>query len=75
VQLVEKLHDLTIQFPAGILVEHLDNLVVAAGGQVSSTKLDQVLNHNWQVSVAAKAATWWSQNPNKLYEAATSSLV
>jgi NAD(P)H-hydrate repair Nnr-like enzyme with NAD(P)H-hydrate dehydratase domain len=73
-QLVENLHEFTTQHPAAIIVKHLDNLLVAYGGQVSSTKLAEDKDI-WRVRTAAHAVTWWLQNPTKTFEALTVSLV
>lgn len=72
-QLIEALHDLTEQYPFNIIVKQHQQIIVAVGGQVSSTKLeeDQLL---WCVKTAAHASVWWLQNPTKTFEALTTSL-
>jgi hypothetical protein len=71
---VDALHQFTEEHTVNIIVQHLDTLFVAAGGQVSSTRLaaEQPV---WRVRTAAAAATWWLQNPSKTYDALTTSLV
>jgi hypothetical protein len=71
---VEALHEFTTLHPVHVVVKHLDNIFVAASGEVSSTRLAADLPI-WRVLTAARAATWWLQNPSKTYEALTTSLV
>jgi|SRR5579884_1209447 len=73
-RLVERLHDFSRHYQANIITKHLDNIFVATGGQVSSTKLqpDQEI---WRVSTAAYAAVWWLQNPTKPFEALATAVV
>lgn len=73
-QLVEALHEFTGTYQANIAVKHLQNIFVAAGEQVSSTKLSEDIEI-WRVKAAAHAAVWWLQNPSKTLEALTTSLV
>lgn len=73
-QLVEALHNFSLQYGAHLIVKHLDNLLVASGGQISSTKTSQDLEDSWRVATAAKTAVWWLQNPSKPFEALTTSL-
>lgn len=73
VQLVENLHAFSLQFADCIVVKHLDNVLVAVNGQVSSTKVDDV-REAWRIQAAAHAATWWLQTPTKVFEALTTSL-
>lgn len=73
-KLVELLHEFTDQFPLHIIVKHLDNMLVAAAGQVSTTKLtaEQPI---WRTRTAAKAATWWLQNPQKTFAALSTGIL
>jgi hypothetical protein len=71
---VDALHVFTELHPLTIVVKHLDNIFVAHGGQVSSTKLKQDMEI-WRVTTAAHAATWWVQNPAKTFAAISTSLV
>jgi len=72
-QLVETLHKFTITYPVTILTFHQDHIVVASGGQVTTTPW-----HNpmaiWKGGVATGAAAYWLWNPSKPLEAATTSL-
>lgn len=72
-QFVGALHDFTKEFAANIIIRHLDNTFVAVDGQVSSTKIIPE-EKIWRVKTAAHAATWWLQNPQKTYEALTTSI-
>ena len=72
-RLIDTLHDFTGQHRPYIVTKHLENLLVAVNGQVSSTKLNQELL-TWRVATAAHAATWWLQNPSKPFEALTTAL-
>ncbi len=73
VNLVSILHELTEKYPANIIVKHLDNIFVAVGGQVSTTKLDKEMPI-WRVKTAAKASVWWLQNSGQSFEALTTSV-
>lgn len=73
IRLVDLLHELTLRYPANILVKHLDNYVVASGGQVSSTTAEPGMEI-WQVKTAAYASVWWLQNPAKPFEALTTAI-
>lgn len=69
-RLVETLHEFTGQYPAAIIVKHLDTIFVSVGGQVSTTKLGEDIDV-WRVRTAAAAAVWWLQNLAKPFEALT----
>lgn len=70
-RLVGNLHDLTDQYSAAVIVEHLDNTIVAIDGQVSTTKITGVSS----VTAAASATVWWLQNSAKPFEALTASVI
>ncbi|HVV66539.1 MAG TPA: hypothetical protein VHB72_00505 [Candidatus Saccharimonadales bacterium] len=72
-RLVETLHIFTGKYPVAIIVKHLDNVLVAVGGEVSTTKIDKDMEI-WRVRTAAHAAVWWLQNPSKPFEALTTAL-
>lgn len=74
IQLVATLHDFTETYPLHIITKQLDTLVVASGGQVSTTKLAAPLD-TWRTSVGASAATWLIQNPDTHFEALTTSVL
>jgi hypothetical protein len=73
-RLVDNLHEFTKDYPMSIIIKHLDNILVAHGGRVSSTKIAEELPI-WRVKVAASATVWWLQNTNQTFEALTSSLI
>jgi len=73
-RLIDSLHDFTELHKATLVIKHLQNIFVAAGGQVSTTKLTAE-QEIWRVKIAAHAAVWWLQNPSKPFEALTTSLV
>ena len=72
-QLVDLLHEFTSLHSAKIVTHHTDNLFVAASGQISTTKSDNV-PPNQLIKTAARAAVWWLQNPAKPFEALTTSV-
>jgi NAD(P)H-hydrate repair Nnr-like enzyme with NAD(P)H-hydrate dehydratase domain len=72
--LTQALHEFTIRYPVTIVTKELDAIVVAHKGRVSSTKLSQD-KELWATSTAAIASVFWLQNPSKVFEAVTSSLV
>lgn len=72
--LVETLHKFTDSYPINLITKHLNNILVAVNGQVSSTKLDKDVE-TWRVKTAAHASVWWLQNPTKSFEALTMSVL
>jgi ADP-dependent NAD(P)H-hydrate dehydratase / NAD(P)H-hydrate epimerase len=74
IRLVETLHTFTQTYQTSIIVKHLDNVLLAHHGQVSSTKLvrDEEV---WRLPAATRAAVWWLQNPQQSFEALTTSQV
>ena len=73
-QLVDALHDFTQTNPVNIIVKHLDNILVAVAGQVSTTA-QKDNKESWRVDTSARTAVWWLQNPSKPFEALSTSLV
>lgn len=73
-QLVEALHKFTITYPLAIAVLHKDYLIVASGGEVTTTEWQNPMAI-WRGSVAVKAASYWLWNPGKVLEAVTASLL
>jgi NAD(P)H-hydrate repair Nnr-like enzyme with NAD(P)H-hydrate dehydratase domain len=73
-RLVEALHEFTQELPANIVVNCIQDIVVAVNGEVSTTEFSQVTD-NWQGAVAAHAAVWWLQNPSRSFNAITSSIL
>lgn len=72
--LVEWLHDFTSEHRVAIVVKHLNTMIVAVMGQVSTTKKAEDMSI-WRVATAAKSTVWWLQNPTKPFEAITSAVV
>jgi ADP-dependent NAD(P)H-hydrate dehydratase / NAD(P)H-hydrate epimerase len=72
IRLVDLLNDFTQSFPINIIVKYQDTIIVAAGGQVSTTKADD--SEIWRVSTATVASVWWLQFPNKTFEALTTGI-
>lgn len=72
--LVEALHKFTITYPVAITVFHKDYLLVAEGGEVTSTEWYNPMAI-WRGSVATRAAVYWLWNPNAVGKAVTASIV
>lgn len=64
------LHTFTCRFAPHVIVKHLDQLFVAANGEVSTTKLATELPV-WRLKTASHAAVWWIQNRQKAFEGLT----
>jgi NAD(P)H-hydrate repair Nnr-like enzyme with NAD(P)H-hydrate dehydratase domain len=71
--LVEAVHKFTITYPVNIMVLHKDYLIVASGGNVTSTEWQNPMAI-WRGQVAAKAAAYWLWNPGSPLEAVTASI-
>ena len=71
--LVETLHTFSTKHGAHVVVKHLQNIFVASGGDVSSTKLNGEME-TWRVKTAAHTAVWWLQNAGKPFEALTTAV-
>lgn len=74
IQLVDRLHEFTRQFKLAIVIKHLDTIFVSVAGLVSTTKTELASEDSWRVPIATRAAVWWLQNPNKSFEALTTSV-
>lgn len=72
--LVETLHKFTITYPITVVVFHQNHLVIALGGTVSSTPWQEP-TLIWRGSVATKATVYAMQQPKRLLEAITVSLL
>jgi ADP-dependent NAD(P)H-hydrate dehydratase / NAD(P)H-hydrate epimerase len=72
--LVEALHKFTITYPVTITVLHKDYILVAGGGEVTSTQWENPMAI-WRGTVATRAAAYWLWNPRLLLKAVTASLV
>jgi hypothetical protein len=74
IRLVDALRELTLLHPFAIITKHLDTVLVASNGLVSTTRLADK-QQIWRVTTAANAAVWWLQNPTKSFEALTTSII
>ncbi|HSW99695.1 MAG TPA: hypothetical protein VLH38_01530 [Patescibacteria group bacterium] len=72
-RLVEWLHEFTLTHQPYIVVKHLDTMLVAVRGRVSTTRLTDELPI-WRIATSAHIAVWWLQNPAKPFEALTAAL-
>lgn len=72
--LIEALHKFTITYPIAITVLFKEQLIVASGGEITSTPWENPMAI-WRGSVAAKAAVYWLWTPGKALESITSSLI
>lgn len=74
-QLVEYLHTFTERYPASITTLHENQIICAAGGQVSTTKIAS--NHPdpqpWRLHYASLASCYLTWNPEKQFQALTHS--
>lgn len=71
---VDALHAFSLQYPAAIIVKHLDNIFVASNGHISSTRLQTELPI-WRLKTASHAAVWWLQNPSKSFAGMTTGVL
>jgi len=72
--LVEALHKFTITYPVSIMVLHNEILVIASGGDVTTTPWGNPMAI-WRGSVATRASVYWLWNPSKLLESTSTSLI
>lgn len=72
--LVEAIHKFTITYPTSLMVFHQDNILVASGGEVTSTPWSNPMDI-WRGKVGTQAAVYWLWNISKTLESITASLV
>jgi len=72
--LVDALHKFTITYPTTIVVLHKEHIVIASSGEVVTTPWDNPMAI-WRGTVAAKAAVYWTWNPNKPLEAIATAII
>ncbi|HSE29787.1 MAG TPA: hypothetical protein VLA77_04350 [Candidatus Saccharimonadales bacterium] len=72
--LAESLHKFTITYQAALVVFHNNQMVVAQGGEVTSTPWEDAMMI-WRGTVAARAATYITHHPGKVLQAITTSLI
>jgi len=73
-QLVENLHKFTITYPITIATFHNENLVIAHGGEVTTTKWENPMEI-WRGIVATRCACYWLWNTLLPLESTTASLL
>lgn len=71
--LVQWLHAFTTRFRVSIIVKHLDHILVASDGQVSSTQVPKAMPI-WRLTTAAHASVWWLQHSGKPFQALTAAV-
>jgi len=71
-QLIDELHEITSQHAVSLIIRHLDTIIVAIDGQVSTTKTVDVV---WRTKAATAASVWQIQNPGDNFKAITTSMV
>ena len=69
-RLIDALSELTKRYKMAIITKHLDTILVAVDGYVTTTKLTKPMPV-WRLKTAASASVWWMQNPSKPLEALT----
>ncbi len=72
--LVQALSNLSSQYSSTFITKENDHIAIAHKGKVSTTKLKNDMDI-WRVEIASKAAVYCLQNPTKIFQAATTSLV
>ena len=72
--LVEAIHKFTISYQVSLAVFHKDMMLVASGGEVTSTPWPNPMEI-WQGKTATIAAVYWLWNPSKPLESVTASLL
>lgn len=72
--LVEAIHKFTITYPVSLVVFHQDTLLVASGGEVTSTPWNNPTDI-WRGKTATRAAVYWLWNPSKPLASITASLL
>lgn len=72
--LVEAIHKFTITYPISITVFHQNTLLIASGGEVTTTPFDEPTKI-WRGTTATVAAIYWMWSPNKILESVTASFI
>lgn len=72
--LIDWLHIFTTRHAPYIVVRHLDTILVAVEGSVSTTPVS-ARRKIWRLSTATHAAVWWAQNPSKPFAALTTAVL
>lgn len=74
--LVEALYEYTIERPVTIITLHNGFVFVAHAGRIVTTAaVSNPPEDAWRIKTASKASVYWMQNPNRPFEAVTTSLL
>lgn len=73
-QVVEAVHKFTITYPITLTVLHKDTVIVAHGGQVTTTPWESPMLI-WRGTTATKAACYWAWSQSQPLQAVTASLM
>lgn len=73
-RLIDLLHEFSLHYEVAIIVRHLDSVIVAMRGEISTTKLpsDKL---TWRLATATRASVWWLQQPMKGFEALSTAVI
>ena len=71
--LLGAISEMSIKYPAIIALIHEDKVIIGYKGKISVTGITK--DANLENKVASHASVWWMQNPDKQFEAITSSVV
>lgn len=71
IRAVDTLHAFTESYPVSIVTKFFGTIIVAAGGEVSTTKstLD-----SWRTRTAAHTSVWWLQHPDQQFKSLTTAV-
>ncbi len=72
--LIEALHKFTVTYPVCVITFHNQHLVIAEGGEVSSTPLNNPMEI-WRGSLATRASVYWGWHPGQLFKAVSASII
>ncbi len=67
-RLTALLHELTLLYQSAIIVKHLDNFIVASGGEVGTTN-ESTTHNSWTIALGSIASVWWAHNPKQVFKA------
>lgn len=72
-QIVEFLHDFSSIFSCNIMLKFQNYMVIASGGHIVSTLLED-WPKEWNIKHSAAAVVWWLQNPQKPLQAISTAI-
>lgn len=72
--LIEALHKFTVTYPISISVLYQNTMLVASGGEVTSSPFDEPMKI-WRGQTATNAAVYWLWNSSMPLESVTASLI